>query len=198
MSSYEVVATGLAPMLMAANNEFIVKKSRAQKGGKTDEELSLEYLNEWRKRTYFNAAVGVYIPAENIEAMLTEAARKFKLGKEFTAGVIVNGDGEMSPVMVPNGNGLKPIKTLDEIEKNGWIDRRNVNGNPNAKKKVMVGRSRTRIPAGWQLTFTAFVDIDGFSRETFEKILEHAGARIGLCDWRPKYGRFEATIKEID
>src|SRR3990167_2616422 len=50
---------------------------------------------------------------------------------------------------------------------------------------------RPRIPH-WKLTFAVkFDDKRGISQDTVETLVEVAGRKIGLCDWRPaKKGRF--------
>jgi len=50
---------------------------------------------------------------------------------------------------------------------------------------------RPRIPH-WKLAFTVkFDDKRGVSQDSVEKLVEIAGRKIGLCDWRPaKKGRF--------
>lgn len=34
--------------------------------------------------------------------------------------------------------------------------------------------------------------------ETIINAIEYAGMYVGLCDSRPKYGKFVATVEEVD
>lgn len=34
--------------------------------------------------------------------------------------------------------------------------------------------------------------------DTIVNAIEYAGSYVGLCDSRPKYGKFVATIEEVD
>lgn len=59
---------------------------------------------------------------------------------------------------------------------------------------------RPRIPH-WKLTFSVkFDDKRGYSQDTVEKLVEIAGRKVGLCDWRPAkrgcFGRFFITKVE--
>jgi len=60
---------------------------------------------------------------------------------------------------------------------------------------------RPRIPH-WKLTFAVkFDDKRGISQDTVEKLVEVAGRKIGLCDWRPakkgRFGRFVISKVEV-
>ena len=45
----------------------------------------------------------------------------------------------------------------------------------------------------YKLSNENFMDLD-----TIVNAIEYAGNYVGLCDSRPKYGKFVATIKELD
>ena len=44
---------------------------------------------------------------------------------------------------------------------------------------------------GWSATIVAEVDTDLIDIDMYDTVLSQAGQMVGLCDWRPRYGRFE-------
>ena len=50
-------------------------------------------------------------------------------------------------------------------------------------------RSRPRF-SNWSLTFTVNYDEHVLQATDIDGFLDTAGRLIGLCDWRPKHGRF--------
>ena len=61
-------------------------------------------------------------------------------------------------------------------------------------KPVKVGQSkvvRTRpMFREWALEFTWAYMPDQFDEDTLVNIAETTGRLVGLCDWRPRYGKF--------
>jgi hypothetical protein len=58
------------------------------------------------------------------------------------------------------------------------------------KKKSSIIRCRP-IFDNWKSTFEIGYDPELIEGESIKKALEVAGREIGICDYRPKYGRFE-------
>lgn len=61
------------------------------------------------------------------------------------------------------------------------------------QKKVM--RTRPKFPT-WAVEANAYLDTNGLDFEVLEEIAERAGALIGIGDYRPTFGRYEANIKQ--
>jgi hypothetical protein len=53
-----------------------------------------------------------------------------------------------------------------------------------------VMRMRPKFPE-WALTFEVSYQPEVVNRSDLEKWLEDAGQLVGLCDFRPRFGRFE-------
>jgi hypothetical protein len=64
-------------------------------------------------------------------------------------------------------------------------------------KQARVMRTRPRFDR-WSLEFDANYDENLLNFNDVVEAAEYAGQYIGLCDSRPKYGTFVATITELD
>lgn len=61
-----------------------------------------------------------------------------------------------------------------------------------------ITRSRPAIHAGWQATFIMMVTLPEYiTREVLHALVSDAGRLIGVCDFRPTYGRFQVIGFDI-
>lgn len=197
--------TGLSPMLMHCGqtadplNQFSkAMKALSGKRGKTDDDLELIGNVEWWAGLYLDTpatinkdtfAVSVpktaklTIPAHVLDSAIREGARKGKMGKQASAGVIVEGDGQF----------------IHE----GPSDLNKMAADPafRARHAVKVGtakvmRCRPRFDA-WSVTFAVCIDPTVIDVADVRRALESAGRLVGMGDWRPgaprggSFGRFE-------
>ena len=160
-------------------------KKVTSKRKKTEEDVIKLSDLEWEAGLYWNDEVGVYIPAENIEATIREAAKSKKLGKHFQKGFMVN------EMMVPLDIGEKLTKA--EM----CADARFRDVRPMKVQQARVLRTRPRFNM-WNITFTAAYDEKILSFTDVVDSIEYAGQYVGLCDSRPKYGKFAAKVEELD
>jgi hypothetical protein len=185
--SFEI--TGTLPLLMhnsrlASPLDKYAKelKSVTSKRKKTESDHEAMALIEARGGLYYNDSDGIYIPGENIEAALLAASKLQKLGTTFKRGARVvdincpmKHDGDPDPD--------KLIRDPDFI----------------FAKLVKVGTNRvlrTRpIFNRWAATFTVAYASDQINRASLTSIVKDAGELIGLGDWRPRFGLFQA--KEV-
>lgn len=65
-----------------------------------------------------------------------------------------------------------------------------------AVQKSRIIRLRPMIPTGWSLTFVLEFDDSILNKKSLIKAIEDAGSLVGLGDWRPKFGRFNAEFAE--
>ena len=176
---------GISPLLMH-NGQLanplnpLVKQMKALTGQrkKTDEvHLELSRL-EFRAGLYVSASGMVEIPAELLESCLIEGAKKSKLGKQFKSAIAIM---ENSPL--DYGEKL----TVDQLwERNEEFA--DVRGVKVGTSRVM----RTRpIFRTWRLSFDVHFNADLVNPEQIQLAVEDAGAQVGLCDYRPKFGRFQ-------
>lgn len=62
-------------------------------------------------------------------------------------------------------------------------------------RTVKVGQAKTMrcrpIFHSWQFTVTIFLDEAKLNETEVDTIVKNAGLYVGVCDYRPRYGRFE-------
>ena len=199
MSDFEtkVKITGISPTLMH-NNQAVnplsnyAKQMSAihKKKNKTDEDHTDLLKIEWESALYYLPETGPFWPSANIEAMLRDAAKKLKLGTAVKQSVIV------LPTEIPlQYTGPRDLAKLKELAFSGeqhsgeqYQDIR-----PVQVKTSTVNRCRPRFNK-WSMTFTVIADDTVFNIDDIVQILSIAGSKIGLSDYRPRYGRFEFEI----
>jgi hypothetical protein len=179
--------TGVPPGLLVHNEQladplsaaaqWLDELTRLTKKQKTPDILMETGRREWRGGLYLSEDGRVVIPANMVHGLAIAGARKSKLGKETEAGII-----PAEPEYPLEYDGPKDIDAL-------WADGRFVD-----RRGVRVGRAkvqRTRpIFRAWSLTVTYLVDSSIVEPKKVVKALEDAGQRVGLGDFRPRFGRF--------
>ncbi len=175
---------GKSPLLMhngslANPTNPIVKAMKAITGNrkKTDEQYEQLARLEFRGGLYLNQAGKVIVPSAVIEGSIRDGAKKSKLGKQFASAVMVNDDA-----LLDYGEDLTP----DEMfERGDFVSMMAVRVE---KNRIM----RTRpIFHGWRLSFEVTWDSEQINASNLRKAIEDAGNMVGICDYRPKFGRFE-------
>ncbi len=189
MAQQEITVTiqGISPILLhngqlANPMNPIVKEMKKltsvrKKTDETHAELSrLEFIGS----LYLDRHGNVIIPSEALESCIVDGAKKSKLGKSFKSAICVPDDCILD---------YGPRKTVDELWANPeeYVDVRS----------VKVGQSRvmrTRpIFRNWKATFAVWLDDEQVDSDQVMKALADAGRQSGLCDFRPKFGRFEVV-----
>jgi hypothetical protein len=126
------------------------------------------------------------MPAANIEAMISEAGRKHRLGKDVKAGLQVDDD----PLIEHDGPKNATCEALISLE-------RFRNSHPAKVGMATVMRTRPCFPK-WAITFRLSIDPEVMKPTDLPDIMRTAGGRIGIGDWRPRYGKFTVTkLKEV-
>ena len=196
--------TGLTPILMHCGqtadplNQFARAMKRVSgKRGKTDDDLAEMSNREGWAGRYLSKAPSIdgttvtpadgtkiILPAHVLDSCIREGARKAKMGKQASAGCIVEGDGVFAY------EGPKDLVKLSR------------DGNHVARHAVKVGTAkvmRTRpVFADWSVTFSAAIDPSVLEVSQVLDALVNAGRLVGIGDWRPgaprggSFGRFEA------
>lgn len=162
-----------------------MKKINAKKKNKTEEDLAMLSDLEWEAGLYWNDEIGVYIPAENIEATIREGAKARRKGKDIVKGFMC--DDMQIPLEI--GENL----TKDQMKADFRF--RDVRAMKVQQSRVMRTRPRFNM---WNISFTATYDENILDFSDLVDAIEYAGQYVGLCDSRPKYGKFVAKITEID
>lgn len=132
--------------------------------------------------------VGLHIPAENIEATIRDAAKSQRKGKDITR--FLNVVSPINPLDI--GEDLTWGKLMDDFR---FRDVRQMKTGGMSKGRVTRTRGRFNT---WALGFDVIVDEKNLDPSFLEEIMNYAGQYVGLCDSRPKYGKFVvAEISEV-
>lgn len=195
MDSLLVEIRGTSPLLM--HSDVLVnplaketKEIRAYTGKrkKTEEDLATIAYLEWRGGLYFSEKVGVYIPGQNVHSCLVEAAKNTKSGKKAKSGLFVSGvNGEEQMKLLYEGP-----TTLEDLWAQGFYDARSV--------RIGTGKLMRYRPIfrEWGLKFRVILSPEILERNEVETMIEFAGDFVGLCDYRPRFGRFQlVNIEKI-
>lgn len=176
----------IVPLLMhddkTANplNEYTKKlKSLTGKRKKTDEDHAAIAEVEWNASLYYENG-NYIIPTKVIEATLLASAKQFKKGTLLKQCVIVADD----MVLEFKDNNLKPEKLYKKLE---YVDMRTVKIG-----QAKTTRCRPKFD-NWKGEFTVILDEEKLNAEEIEQIVNNAGKYVGMCDYRPRYGRFQVT-----
>ena len=161
-------------------------KKYTSKRNKTDEDLKMISDLEWESGAYWNDKVGgLYIPAENVEATLINGAKANRRGKDIEKYVNVR------ELYIPFDYGEKLTKE-ELIQSFEYRDTRVM-----TVQRSKILRTRPRFDQ-WTIQFPIIYDEEKIDLETIVNAMEYAGQYVGLCDSRPKYGKFVAIIEELD
>jgi len=178
---------GVAPLLMHSDRysnplDPLTKKHKqlTSKRKKTDEDQIAILHSEWLGSLYLDEKENVYIPGYVVEAMLGEAAKMQKLGRQFKRGATVIEDKCSFKY-----NGPKDVGKLWENP-----SFRDIRGVRVTQSKIM--RCRPKFE-DWETEFSVAYHPSMLSEHDVERIVKDAGEFVGLCDYRPKFGRFEAA-----
>lgn len=187
MKHLQVKITGISPLLMHSDRfanpldpATKAHKELTGKRKKTDADHEAIAKSEWMGSLYHDPAVGPYIPGQNLDATLQEAAKLQKLGKKFKQAVMVIED--QVPLIY---TGPRDPEALFAA---GFLD---VRGVKVAMAKLM--RCRPKFNQ-WAAQFTVAFNEDVLNTEEVLKAINDAGSLIGVCDYRPRFGKFTAEV----
>lgn len=174
---------GVTPLLM--HNEQLANpmspatkrlKALTGKRKKTDDDVREIARAEFAGGLYLDES-GPFIPVHWILAMLRDGGKMEKLGKAVTQGVLILEDS--FPLDIP----IKD-RTEEGLWNAGFYDQRMV-GN----QKARVLRTRPKFDK-WSIECVVHYDPSIFNGEQILRIAANAGVKVGLGDYRPRYGRF--------
>ena len=159
-------------------------KKYTSKKSKTDEDLEKIDL-EWEAGAYWKDGLGLYMPGENVEATIQNGAKANKKGKDIEKYV------EVSDLYIPfyYGENLTKEELIKSFE---YRDTRIMTV---MRSKIL--RTRPRFDQ-WNITFNLRYNEEKIDIETIMNAMEYAGQFVGLCDSRPKYGKFVPIVEEVD
>ena len=152
---------------------------------KTDDDLAQIIRLEARGGCYETDDGLLGIPTEVVHACIKESAKTLKKSKTIDPGLIF--DEIVEPLLIDG----KEISCDDFIEDPAHIYYRGVGI---GKNRIM--RSRPKISAGWKSRHKFEVRSDVINLRDLEQHLSRAEKLVGICERRPRFGQFTATITE--
>lgn len=178
--------TGVAPLLMhngqladPTNKHAKAMKEISSRRKKTEADFLELKRAEWFGGLYLDESNQIAIPADLVLAIVIGGAKKNKNGSEAKAGIY-----EAQPFFKLEYDGAKDINKLFDDER--FVDYRG----------VKVGQSRvmrTRpIFKKWSTTVEVMIDEEIIDTKQVVQAFIAAGERVGLGDFRPRFGRFIA------
>lgn len=161
-------------------NEWAKKmKIITGKRKKTDDDLLELRRLEWHGGIYVNAEGEPIIPGEVLESALVASAKSERKGQQFKCGVWVPEDAILAY------DGPRDIERLYEMSQ--FVDCR-----PARVGQSRVMRTRPRFD-NWATSVTVHFDPRQVDSRTLDAAFNNLGQSVGVCDNRPRYGRFVVT-----
>lgn len=166
-------------------NPFTKRLAEVTSKRKKVEEDHVEIAKrEWLGGLYYDLEAGPYIPGQNVERALLDSARMNRLGKSIERGVFITDN-----VIPLNYDGSRDMSVL--------VD----DANFRHMASVKIGMSRTMrcrpMFREWSLTARGYLDEEQMELTELRQIAQRAGRLVGLGDWRPRFGRFTATVESV-
>lgn len=183
----KVRLTGQAPLIMhngqTANplNTFARElKKISSKRQKTEADLEQLARIEWYAGLYVKGGK-VIIPGIVLEAALINGAKKSKSGKTAQAGLFVQSD---MPLEFPHNDlTIDQLWELEEYQFSALV----------RVQQSRIARMRPKFDT-WAITATVQFDDSLFNKSAVRDIIKITGEQVGLCDWRPRFGRFSVEF----
>jgi hypothetical protein len=188
---FRITITGTAELLMhnarLSNPLDPVAKAMkkvSSKRTKTDDDYEEIARLEHAGSLYLDPDVGPYIPGENIQRCLTDAAKVTRAGVKVTRGVFISTD--------TNPLGYKGPRDVDGL----WADENFRHMKSVKVQQNRIQRCRPRFRQ-WTLEADGTLDTSVLALDDLCAIAETAGAMIGLGDYRPRFGRFTTQVNAL-
>lgn len=186
--------TGVAPLLQ--NNPQTVDRFNAysqamarinaKKTKRTDDDFHELQDIEVRAKLYFDAELGVYVPATWIAASI--AANSFRTVK--TSKADIRAAVFTTAFKLPlNYAGKDKVRTEDDIV-----------GNPLFRTKLTLKQGQVRVVKAapifrdWSFSFGLEYDDKIIDPQSLQYVIEYAAKYGGYGDFRPTFGRAEAKV----
>lgn len=152
-------------------------KELTKKRTKTDDDHHAIARSEFIAGCYWHPQDGFYLPGQNLEATFLAGAKLSKLGVLWKRGALVLEDRVKLMHDAP--------KSPEKLWENKWnVDCRGVKV---GTAKIMRYRP---IFLNWAAELSVSINTDVLNVAEAKKAIEDGGALIGVCEYRPRFGRF--------
>jgi hypothetical protein len=181
--------TGTSPLMMHSDRlanpllpESKAHRELTSKRKKTDDDHLAIARSEFIAGAYFDDRVGFFIPGQNFDATFWSGAKLQKMGVHWKRGAMVMTDRVKLEFSGPN----TPAKLWEDTR---FVDCRGVKV---GQAKIMRYRP---IFLDWAATLEVVVNPDVLDVAEAKKAIEDSGKLIGVCEYRPRFGRFEVAYE---
>lgn len=189
MDLIKLKVVGTAPLMMHSDKlanpllpETKAHKELTSKRKKTDEDHLAIARSEFIAGAYWDEKVGFYIPGQNLDATFWAGAKLQRMGVHWKRGALVTTDKAKLLFDGPS--------TPEKL----WEDTRFVDC-----RGVKVGQSKLMryrpVFLEWAARVEVAVNTDVIDVADVKKAIEDAGKLIGVCEYRPRFGRFEVSYE---
>ena len=185
----QVKIQGTEPLLMHSSRladpldsaaKLVAEISKKKNKQESDhKELS---RREFMGGIYVDSDGTIILPNANIHAVIIKGAAAFKKGPAAKAGVFVDGHGTLDFPFA----GKKTPEAL--LASGKFTDRRPVKNQGSST----VVRTRPKFEE-WGSRFTLEIAEDICDQADVRQWLDNAGRRVGIGDYRPRFGRFKVV-----
>jgi hypothetical protein len=185
MEQIRMRITGLSPLLMhadtLANPMAAVTTEHRELTAKRKKSFADHVAiarSEFLAGLYWSSETGVYIPGQNLDASFLAGAKLQKLGTHWKRGCLVI------------ENKVRLLYSGPRSPETLWEDQafRDVRGVRVGTAKVMRVRP---IFLDWQAELTLAINEEILDLHEARRAVNDAGALIGVCEYRPRFGRFK-------
>lgn len=179
--------TGTSPLMMHSdrlanplNPATKAHKELTGKRKKTDDDHLAIARSEFVAGAYYDEKTGFFVPGVNFDATFLAGAKLQKMGTHWKRGAVVMTDKAKLLFDGPSTPGSL------------WEDQRFVDcrGVKVGQAKIMRYRP---IFLDWATELEVAINSDVLDIEEAKKAITDAGKLIGVCEYRPRFGRFEVA-----
>ena len=187
---------GVVPLIMnngqSQNPDLKINKERSKlhkRGHKTEQDELDGRKLDFLAALYTDDKGHPVIPGDNFDAMMygrSGAVSQMKVKgisrKKCAANIFTEG-----PVLLEY-DGPSTAKELAEDERFRFFHKV-------VRSNISVFVTHPIFPK-WSATVAVKYNSDQLDADDVAKLMVYGGENVGVCDWRPKYGRFVATLVE--
>ncbi len=187
MKTIRVRIQGVTPLLM---NRFTEESEVKVSGGTSAVQIGDKGTPraQAEKKAYKDDDGNLYVPGPNIFSCIIQAGTFHKVGKSK----VTTSKSSLIPAGIAVEEIICPLHTTDfEVDSRSVVI-------PSTGGRIMCHRPRLDA---WEVEFTLSVDTDMFAPNFVRQLLDDAGKKVGLGDYRPSrkgpFGRFVVVGWEI-